>query len=494
MFPNNGKYRQKISRTKELPNLFAKIDEFKTAPRRSARNIEANQGAEAHTVDPLEFGQVQYDSLGFRDELADLGVENIVHARHQPAIALHDNRVAGTSDFKRERTGCFIGHAWLTLSKLLDLAGERFSHIKPGIQTMNAVRAPLHLPLPALLSQVLVAFTIEFDNEFEHQVPHRTTNHGATPGSRHVPWLVSRVMWSNFMRFVDEQGTTIRELQLRLRMPAKNMRIWVTRMSEWWGYIVVEKRIPPDAVVVPTPGGRKAIQVWRTLENLIEKRWRDRLGGDPVDRLHERLSTIVGQIDSDLPDSLPILGYGLFSSAPEPAEAAVSTRLSLPSLLSRVLLWFAIEFERGSEVSLAISANVLRLVGEEGTAVRDLPRMAAVSKEAIAMSVSFLSKRGYAASGGKLLLLTSKGRSAQETYRQRVWAIEERWQAQFGSSAIGHLRESLEDLVGDPAAQRSPLFGGLDPYPDGWRASVPKPEGLPHYPMILHRGGFPDGS
>jgi hypothetical protein len=159
-----------------------------------------------------------------------------------------------------------------------------------------------------------------------------------------------------------------------------------------------------------------------------------------------------------------------------------------------VLLWFAIEIERGSEVSLAISANVLRLVGEEGTAVRDLPRMAAVSKEAIAMSVSFLSKRGYAASGGKLLVVTPKGRGAQETYHQQVWAIEERWQAKFGSSAIGELRESLESLVGDPAVHRSPLFGGFDPYPDGWRASVPKPEGLPHYPMLLHRGGFPDGS
>ena len=44
------------------------------------------------------------------------------------------------------------------------------------------------LPLPALLSQLLVAFTIEFDNEFERQTPHRTTNHGGVPGA---PWLVS---------------------------------------------------------------------------------------------------------------------------------------------------------------------------------------------------------------------------------------------------------------------------------------------------------------
>jgi hypothetical protein len=114
-----------------------------------------------------------------------------------------------------------------------------------------------------------------------------------------------------------------------------------------------------------------------------------------------------------------------------------------------------------------------------GTAVRDLPRMAAVSKEAIAMSVSFLGKRGYAivksrpaASGGKLLLLTSTGRKAQETYRQRVWAIEERWRAQFGRSAIGHLRESLESLVGDPSGRRSPLFRGVEPYPmDGGHPS-----------------------
>jgi hypothetical protein len=100
------------------------------------------------------------------------------------------------------------------------------------------VKEPARMPLPALLSQVLVAFTIEFDNEFEHQVPHRTTNHGSATGS--VPWLVSRVMWSNFMQFVDEEGTTIRDLRSLLRMSDKNTRTWLTRMEEWWGYIVIK--------------------------------------------------------------------------------------------------------------------------------------------------------------------------------------------------------------------------------------------------------------
>ena len=35
---------------------------------------------------------------------------------------------------------------------------------------------------------------------------------------------------------------------------------------------------------------------------------------------------------------------------------------------------------------------------------------------------------------------------------------------------------------------------GLEPYPDNWRADVRPPQALPHYPMVLHRGGFPDGS
>src|SRR3982074_2762354 len=34
-----------------------------------------------------------------------------------------------------------------------------------------------------------------------------------------------------------------------------------------------------------------------------------------------------------------------------------------------------------------------------------------------------------------------------------------------------NLRESLERLDGDATAHRSPLFRGLEPYPNGWRAA-----------------------
>jgi hypothetical protein len=52
--------------------------------------------------------------------------------------------------------------------------------------------------LSGLLSRALVAFTIEADNEAEHRMPHRTTSQGRSAGAP-GPWLVSLVMWENWL-------------------------------------------------------------------------------------------------------------------------------------------------------------------------------------------------------------------------------------------------------------------------------------------------------
>jgi DNA-binding MarR family transcriptional regulator len=363
------------------------------------------------------------------------------------------------------------------------------------------VQSPL--PLPALLSQALVAFTIEFDNEFERQMPHRTTKHGSTAGSRSGPWLVSLAMWSNCMRFVGEAGVRAGELEDLTRTKTN------LNGMERWGYVIVApdpadgRPNPPRSqwVIRATPKGRKAREVWGPLFDVIEKRWEARFGSEEIGRLRESLRALVGRMDAGLPDCLPILGYGLFSRGPDREGQAPAAReeniasLPLPALLSRVLLAFAIEFERESELSLAISANVVRVLDEKGVRVRDLPLLSGVSKEAIAMALGVLQKKRIAVvgpdpAGGrtKVARLTPKGREAQDRYGRLVGLIEERWQARFGPEAVRALRESLGRLSGEP------LFRGLEPYPDGWRASVRKPDALPHYPMVLHRGGFPDGS
>jgi DNA-binding MarR family transcriptional regulator len=247
--------------------------------------------------------------------------------------------------------------------------------------------------------------------------------------------------------------------------------------------------------------------VWRPLAGVIERRWQARFGNNEIDKLRTSLQRLVSQFDVEMPYYLPVVWSGkskipdLKGRVPVAAEEGSAPHLDLSVLLSRVLLAFAIDFERESNVSLPISANALRVLHENSVRVRDLPRLAGVSKEAISMSLGFLQRQHYLVvehdpndSRTNVARLTPKGLQAQGAYHQLLGVIEERWQARFGKDNIDNLRESLERLVGSPSAQLSPLFKGLEPYPDGWRASVRQPDTLPHYPMVLHRGGYPDGS
>ena len=117
------------------------------------------------------------------------------------------------------------------------------------------------------------------------------------------------------------------------------------------------------------------------------------------------------------------------------------------------------------------------------------------------MSLGRLQERGCAlvepeslSSRIKKVTLTPSGLHARDIYDRTVRAIEERWQAAFGEDTVVDLRNLLERLISEPDVRGPLLFHGLDPYPDGWRAALPSPEVLPHFPMILHRGGWPDGS
>jgi hypothetical protein len=374
------------------------------------------------------------------------------------------------------------------------------------------------LPLPTLLSCALVAYTVEFDNEAEHLLPHRTSNFGATAASGPRPWLASMVMWCNCMKYVGPDGVQLAELG-RLARTRTNLA-----GMQRWGYIEVTpgpsdrnpKRPGPEATVRATAGGRNAQDVWGPLFGVIDDRWQDRFGAPAIDAVRSALSAIADHIELELPECLPILGYGLFSADRHGGEASFRSReegaaedcdadLPLSALLSRVLLSFAIDFERDSRISLAMAANVLRVVDDD-MRIRDLPILTGVSKEAVAMSVGFLEKHGCLTiepvpppGRGQRVRVTSRGRLAQQLSRQRIGDVEDHWQARFGTDAVDSLRSSLEPLVGDGTGQ-SPLFEGLTPYPDGWRnpdgwrTDVWPPTTLPHYPMVLHRGGYPDGS
>ena len=120
-----------------------------------------------------------------------------------------------------------------------------------------------------------------------------------------------------------------------------------------------------------TTAGRTAQEIWGPLFGVIDDRWRERFGDDAIAELRAGLSAIIDRVDLDLPDCLPILGYGLFSAGRHSGDTTFRPRNDetttldananppLSALFSRVLLAFAVDFERVSKLSLALSANVV---------------------------------------------------------------------------------------------------------------------------------------
>ena len=262
------------------------------------------------------------------------------------------------------------------------------------------------LPLSALLSQALVAFTIEFDNEAEHRLPHRTTSRGMSgPGDGDPePWLVSLAMWENCMRYVTGEPITVGDLEARARTCT-----YLDGMRRW-GYITIDgtaRKVHnghpgPGAVLRATAAGLRAREICSPWSSRIQQRWGERFGADQLGHLRDPLSDMVGLLDPGCPDGLLILGPALLSAGPDPRlpprpDGTAPETMPLPALLSRILLSFAVEYEREAGLSLAVAANVLRVLGTEGTRLRDLPALTGTSKESVRWTLGILTRCDLAA-------------------------------------------------------------------------------------------------
>jgi hypothetical protein len=363
---------------------------------------------------------------------------------------------------------------------------------------------PTH-PLSTLLSQVLIAFTIELDNEFERRFQE------AGGGAR----VTSFAMWSGLLRFVGD-GITVGGMVDAVGLPRARV---LSRLGgvERWRYVSVgpssagkrdgygSARGTKDGWVVRfTPAGERAAEIWLGLPVEIEARWRDRFGG-PVDSLVGASRAVDERIDVELPAYLPVVSSTYGMALELPSRERRNGDLTLVGLLAHALMAYTLGFEAGSALSLPLSANVLRVLRGDATPVRDLPPLAGISKEAVAVSLTSLAKTGYVVVEGepaskRAIRLTPAGELLCADQPRLHSRIGKSWERRFGADVVGRLRSSLEGILDNPE-----LPAGLTPYPDGWRASKPYAartealladprSALPHYPMVLHRGGWPDGS
>ena len=177
-------------------------------------------------------------------------------------------------------------------------------------------------PLSALLSQTLIAFTLELDNEFERRM--------LQAGFRGIG--LSLTVWSNLFRFLADDGVPVREL---MASPFGE-RKWILPMLgclERWGFISLDSspagdRLPTAHrhrrsgqlvregfgsgrgirqawVVRLTDKGHCAHATWTPVFELIERRWKARLGDAVVGDLRASLQRVVDGLDVELPDAIP---------------------------------------------------------------------------------------------------------------------------------------------------------------------------------------------
>jgi DNA-binding MarR family transcriptional regulator len=361
-----------------------------------------------------------------------------------------------------------------------------------------------------LLSSCLVGFTIEFDNTFELRMPHKTTAGKGSQGPKGSPWLVSQALWANFMKYVPQDGIAVGELKRK----ARTNRLLLGGMIRW-RHVTIEPAhaiyasrgaIPDDVVVFPTSAGTQAQSIWGPLGSEIEGNWRNRFGGEKVERLRTALAAFLVDAGPALPEYLPVVFPAMSGRCEVPPATGHghfdSSAHDISSLLSKVLQAFTIDFEDGVPLAMAVGANVLRVLTVDGVRPRDLPALTGVSKEAIAMCLARLKRVGHltevpdpSSARGKLIKLTATGTKAQSQFDERHGVIRDQWNDRFGSAAVEQLTEAARQIAGDPGSEAESIFrAGCAPGPDNWRASVKPPQTLPYYPMVLHRGGFPDGA
>lgn len=356
-----------------------------------------------------------------------------------------------------------------------------------------------------------MAWTIEFDNAFEQRMQATWAR----------PFLVSATMWGNVMRHVPVAGIDLGHLSRRSGLRERSLTSILGGL-ERWGYVTVDhdpaqghpgrrngfgtaRGLTATTILRPSNVGELATGIWRPLAEEIDERWRRR-GKEDVDRLEEALAPGVEAVADHLPAFLPVLNSaGLFSEpvlAGGPSDARGC--LGLSTTLSRALLALTIDIERNAELSLPVSVIVLRLLGADPTPVRDLPLLTGVSKEAISLVLGVLENQAAVSvesqptGRGKVARIAPRGAELRQEVRARTVEVERAWAERCGGvDAV----EAAVDALHDDTFLRP----ALEPAATGWRSQKPyaartaayvgsPAAALPHHPIVLHRGGWPDGS
>ena len=123
--------------TEEVDEALAEVDELKAAAARPARDVEADQRAEAHAIGVGEVGEVQDDAPALWDERADAGVQDVAGFNDESAVAAYGGSVADLLDFEGQAAGIYL--IWHGRSPGRSISyGDTHSLLEAGIKLQTS--------------------------------------------------------------------------------------------------------------------------------------------------------------------------------------------------------------------------------------------------------------------------------------------------------------------------------------------------------------------
>ena len=327
------------------------------------------------------------------------------------------------------------------------------------------------------------------------------------------PWLVSFALWANVLQYLDDEGTD--GGGSAGRGPAPVGSSWagcgVGGTSSSRRPTVQPLRNPPqdEAIVRAQKGRPRAQDVWAALPPVIDDRWRERLGGRPSTGWSGRSGRSSTGCPSNrrpiFPSSIPprAASRGAPSPCAHDGGGRPARRHAVPAPQRRAAGLHGRVRVRLADLPAHQRQHPARSSTDSGTRVSDLPPASPASRgkptpcasdgwnATAASSADRTRRRAGARSSDSRRRVRRRSRTAQRT----LGDTEEAWRTTYGSRHVDELRAALEDVVGDGTLASSPLAAGPCAPPRQLASPGPaRPRHCPHHPMVLHRGGYPDGS
>ena len=298
------------------------------------------------------------------------------------------------------------------------------------------------LPLPTLLSHVLLMFKDDYDR------------FGA---KRNLPGLP---VLSNLLQYLGTKPIHIEDIRQKINISQRVLRNVVAAVS-LLGWIEESRSStqPRQKVMTLTKKGGQLVANGKRTIRQVESTWEQTYGENTICSLRSALCKVLDGYRFELPHYC--VGYGVADQSIKGGsphgeewpnvsrdETVSNSELSLSALLSRTLSAYTIDYEMAGLGGLGWVSQCLQYIGDDPITLKEAREYGIVGngKCMSERHLSVVVEPGRPSDGQRKVYLTPKSRRSRDAYPKVVRQTEQAWRDQYGDSAVTNLHVALEHI------------------------------------------------